>query len=94
VAQTRALFDRVRAGALDTSDYARARADIDAGALDDGLDPRARIAALFRAAPGSPAAHAPPTLEALRAFAARTLADNALVIVAARPPRAVSGRAP
>ncbi|HEY8090551.1 MAG TPA: hypothetical protein VIF09_21970, partial [Polyangiaceae bacterium] len=47
------------------------------------LDPRERIIGLWRDASPSP----PVTLDAMRAFAAAFLHDDALVVVAARPPR-------
>jgi hypothetical protein len=83
VAQTRALLDRLRQGALREEDRARAAASLGRDALAASLDPRARTVDLWRGTAPSPA----PPLEALRAFAASTLRDDALVIVAARPPR-------
>jgi hypothetical protein len=82
VAQTRALFDRLRQGALVDADHARAAAASDKAALAASLDPRARVVALFRGE-GPPAP--PPTIDALRAFASQVLKDDALVIVALRP---------
>jgi hypothetical protein len=82
VAQTRALLERLRQGALAEGDHARAAAAAEKAGLASSLDPRARLVALFRgASPSSP----PPTLDALRAFAAQVLHDDALVIVALRP---------
>ncbi len=81
VAQTRALLDRLRQGALTDSDFARAGASRAAADLASSLDPRARVVALFRGEPAPPAV----TLESVRAFAAAALRDDALVIVAARP---------
>jgi hypothetical protein len=86
VAQTRALLDRLRQGGLTDADRARAARASDEEQLTASLDPRARLATLWR---GDPAPSPPPPLEALRAFAAASLRDEALVIVAARPPRSV-----
>ena len=85
VAQTRALLDRVRQGALTDADRARATAGLSRARLSRMLNPRARLLALFRGEDS--AAPAAPTIEALRAFASATLKDDALVIVAARPSR-------
>jgi hypothetical protein len=94
VAQTRALLDRVRQGALVEADRARAAALLADRDLAASLDPARRVAALWSAprsghgpAPQATAAPQAPTLDAIRAFAASTLRDDALVIVAVRPPR-------
>ncbi len=81
VAQTRALFDRVRQGALTDADLLRAKALRSAADVSAALDPRARLVGLFRG--DSPLST--PTLDALRAFASAVLLDDALVIVAVRP---------
>ena len=83
VAQTRALLDRLRQGALRDEDRARAAALLSGAALTASLDPRERAVALWRGAHPQPE----PSIDALRTFAAATLHDDALVIVAARPPR-------
>ncbi len=85
VAQARALFDRVRQGALSEDDRMRAIAARKREELRTSLDPRGRLIALWRGAPKP----VPPALEALRTFAGATLHDEALIIVAARPPRPV-----
>jgi hypothetical protein len=87
VAQTRALLDRLRQGALREEDRVHAAAAVARSSGSAALDPRSRTIALWRGE-GPSTRPAPPTLEALRAFAAATLQDDALVIVAARPPRA------
>lgn len=87
VAQTRALFDRLRQGALRDEDVARASALLARRRLGASLDPRARVLDLWRSPAASGPAVPAPTLDSLRAFAAATLHDHALVIVAARPPR-------
>jgi hypothetical protein len=84
VAQIRALLDRVRQGALREEDRARAGEALSRAALAASLDPRSRVVALWRGAAATPPA---PTLDALRAFAASSLREDGLVIVAARPPR-------
>jgi hypothetical protein len=84
VAQVRALLDRLRQGAMREEDRARAAQSLARTALAASLDPRSRTIDLWRGAARSPA----PSLDALRAFAASTLHDEALVIVAARVPRA------
>ena len=87
VAQVRALLDRLRHGALRDDDRSRATAAIARARLASSLDPRARIVALWRGEPPSPSAPVAPSLEDLRSFSAASLRDEALVIVAARPPR-------
>ncbi|HEY4014423.1 MAG TPA: hypothetical protein VGM06_13870 [Polyangiaceae bacterium] len=84
VAQTRALFDRLRQGALREEDRTRATAAIAKATSLASLDPHARVIRLWRGE-GRPAKA--PSLDVLRAFAAAALHDDALVIVALRPPR-------
>ena len=79
VAQTRALLDRLRQGALREEDRARAAQALTGGSLEPGE----RAIALWRGSASSPA----PSLDELRAFASASLRDDALVIVASRPPR-------
>jgi hypothetical protein len=87
VAQTRALFDRLRQGALREGDRSRAAASLTRSALAASLDPRARVIELWRGEMASSGvSSAAPSLDALRVFAASSLRDEALVIVAARPP--------
>jgi hypothetical protein len=83
VAQTRVLLDRVRQGALGEEDRSRAAAVVARSRLAASLDPRARTIGLWRGE--TPATS--PSLDAMRAFAAAALHDDALVIVASRPPR-------
>lgn len=89
VAQARALLDRLRQGALTQADLARAEQRRSKSALLASLDPRARLIALWTGALDS---DPPPSLDALKAFAASTFKDDALVIVAARPPRLEESR--
>ncbi|HEX4447601.1 MAG TPA: hypothetical protein VH044_12720, partial [Polyangiaceae bacterium] len=86
VAQVRALLDRLRHGALRDEDRTRAATAVAAARLASSLDPQARIVGLWRGEPSSPTPVA-PSLDDLRSFSAATLRDEALVIVAARPPR-------
>jgi hypothetical protein len=90
VAQTRVLLDRLRQGALKPEDRARAASSLARRELSAQLDPRARVIQLWRGEPPSPA----PSLEELHAFAATSLRDEALVVVAARPPRSPSAPFP
>jgi hypothetical protein len=88
VAQTRALLDRVRQGALRDEDRARADAVLARARAAAALDPRARLVDLWRREPP----YVLPSLDELRAFAAATLRDEGLIIVAARPGRAPGAR--
>ncbi len=90
VAQTRALLDRLRQGALKPEDRARAASSLGRDSLSSRLDPRGRLIQLWRS--GTPPAV--PSLDDLRAFAAAALRDEALVIVAARPSRSSSAPLP
>jgi hypothetical protein len=90
VAQVRALLDRIRQGSLTESDRARATALLAERDLASSLDPAHRVASLWQDPHDAP----PPTLEALRSFAAATLRDDALVIVAVRPPRTTTPKPP
>jgi hypothetical protein len=83
VAQARALLDRLRQGALRDEDRARAAVALAQASVDGSLDPRARAVALWRGESWALA----PSLDALRAFGVGVLRDEALIIVAARPPR-------
>ncbi len=84
VAQTRALLDRLRQGGMREEDRARAALSLARAAVEASLDPRIRAIELWRGEAAGP----PPSLDALRAFASASLRDEALVIVAARPPKA------
>ena len=89
VAQARAMLDRIRQGGLDDSDRARAASAMSRATLASSLDPRMRAVALWRDQGAGPE----PSLDALRAFAASTLRDDLLIVVAARPARLdASGR--
>jgi hypothetical protein len=87
VLQVRALYQRLAAGALTEEDAKRGIAERGRIEMEDALDPKKRLVALFR---DPPDASAPDTPEALRALAQTMLKDDALVIVALRPPRAAT----
>jgi len=90
VMQTRALVDRVRAGGLARADYDRAVASGAREAIAAALDPRARVVATFRG-DAIPSPSQPPrpraTPEEVARFAQKSLGEEAMVVVAARPPR-------
>jgi hypothetical protein len=81
VAQTRALLDRLRQGALAEAELEAARAAQAKRQLAHSLDPRARLASLWRgdAAPSVGASGA------VNDVCAKVLKDDALVYVAVRP---------
>ena len=81
VIQIRALFDRVRQGALEAADLARAKKHAEDERAARMRDPRERLIALFRDSPAPPDV----TLDRARAAAAAFLRDDSLVIVASRP---------
>lgn len=88
VAQSRALLDRLRRGALREEDLTRAGSVLAHERLARALDPRARTIALWRGERPAPR----PSLSDLRAFVADHLVDEALIIVAARPSRVTVAR--
>ena len=95
VAQTRALLDRLQKGGLRDTDRTRAETAMARQATGASLDPRERVIGLWRSDPAiSGAAPRAPALDAMRAFAAAQLRDDALVIVAARPARVEPDRLP
>jgi hypothetical protein len=86
VLQVRALYQRLAAGALTEDDAKRGIAGRARAELDDAMDPKMRLVALFRDPPES----APETPESVRALAQTMFKDDALIIVALRPPRAAT----
>jgi hypothetical protein len=90
VAETRVLFDRLRQEGVSESDRTLAIAELTQARKESSLDPKARLGALWRGETTT----APPTMDAVRAFAARTLRDEALIIVASRPPRTAASKLP
>jgi hypothetical protein len=86
VMQVRALLDRVHTGGLGAPDFDRAVAARARSALTTSLDPRARVVATWRGEP-TDGARARVTAEDVRTFAQKYLAEDTMVVVAARPPR-------
>jgi hypothetical protein len=81
VAQTRALLDRARQGAITDADLTRHAARVREETAAKMRDPRERLIALFRGEP----AQSDVAIDKVRAAAAAFVHDDALVIVAARP---------
>lgn len=96
VMQTRALLDRLRQGATSPADLERASKSVAEREVESAFDPRTRVVATWRseriASPGS--TRPAPTLDAVRAFAAKYLAEDAMVVVAARPGRSPAPKTP
>jgi hypothetical protein len=92
VMQARALVDRVKKGGLAPADHERATAAVAREAVAIALDPRARIVATWRgdAIPtvAQPLPRGRAGIDDVRAFAAKYLGEETMVVVAARPPRA------
>jgi hypothetical protein len=91
VMQARALVDRLKKGGFTAADHERATTAASREALAAALDPRARIVATWRGEPIPTAAQPLPrgaaTLDDVKAFAAKYLGEETMVVVAARPPR-------
>jgi hypothetical protein len=83
VAQVRGLLDRVRQGAVRDDDLQRASLTLAKQRLASMLDPRERALALWR----GDVVDVAPALDTVRALAAGSLRDEAMVAVAARPTR-------
>jgi hypothetical protein len=98
VMQARALVDRVKKGGLLPADHERGTAAAARDAVAVALDPRARIVATWRGEPIASAAQPFPRgragIEEVRAFAAKYLGEEAMVIVASRPARVKPVAAP
>ena len=92
VMQARALVDRVKKSGLAAADHERATAAAAREAVAVALDPRARVVATWRGEPIPSAAQPLPrgraSVDDVRAFAAKYLGEESMVVVAARPPRA------
>ncbi len=84
VAQVRALLERLRQGALTEAELAQAASRRVSREARASLDPRARLAALFS---DKVASSTPPSLASLTTAAQSFLRDEALIVVALRPPR-------
>jgi hypothetical protein len=91
VMQARALVDRVKKSGLAAADMERAASALSREALATALDPRARVVATWRGEPIPTAAQPLPRgragIEDVRAFAAKHLGEESMVVVAARPAR-------
>lgn len=89
VMQTRALLDRIHKGGLVQNELDRAQALVTRSSLMVSLDPRARIVATWRGEAIATTSTARPrvTAEDVRAFAQKSLAEDAMVVVAVRPGR-------
>jgi hypothetical protein len=89
VMQTRTLFDRVRKSGLTPEELSRARRTQGASDLHARLDPHERLIRLWRNASA-----ASPDDAAIQAAAGAVFRDEALVVVAARPPSSGTGAKP
>ena len=91
VMQARALVDRLKKNGLTAPDHERATGLAAREAIAAALDPRARVVATWRGEAIPSAAQPLPRGRAspgdVRAFAAKRLGEDALVVVAARPGR-------
>ena len=91
VMQARALVDRVKKGGLPAADHERATTAAAHDALVSALDPRARVIAIWRGepipSPAQPLPRGKASAEEVRTFAAKYLSEDAMVVVASRPPR-------
>jgi hypothetical protein len=85
VMQVRALFDQLRRAGLAQPDYDRAVQARARAVVAQNLDPRARIVATWRGEPLEDKSRVP--VEDVRAFAAKALVEDSMVVVTARPPR-------
>lgn len=98
VMQVRALVDRLAKGGLSAADLARATAQASREAVAAALDPRARVVATWRNEPIATAAQPMPrgraSLDDVRAFASKHLAEDTMVIVASRPARTKAAATP
>jgi len=91
VMQARALVDRVKKSGLAPADQERATAAAAREAVAIALDPRARVVATWRGEPipsaAQPLPRGRPGIDDVRAFAAKYLGEETMVVVASRPPR-------
>ena len=90
VMQTRALVDRLWKGALTPTDHERGLSNAGQAAVASALDPRTRVVATWRNEPIAsalqPFPRGRPSYDEAKAFIAKRLGEDALVVVAARPP--------
>lgn len=87
VMQVRALVDRLHQSGLAAPDFDRAKAARARAVLATALDPRARIVATWRGEPIAAAEPSRVTIEDVRAYGQRHLAEDTMVVVASRPTR-------
>lgn len=89
VMQTRALVDRIRQNGLPAVDHERATAAASRTAVTTALDPRLRLVATWRGEAIPTAAQPLPrgraSADDVRAFAAKRLGEESLVVVVSRP---------
>jgi hypothetical protein len=85
VMQVRALFDQLRRAGLAQPEYDRAVQARARALVAQNLDPRARIVATWRGEPLEDKSRV--TAEDVRAFAAKALVEDSMIVVTARPPR-------
>ncbi len=89
VMQARALVDRLKQSGLGAADHERATASVARAAVVSALDPRLRLVATWRGMAVPTAAQPLPrgraSLDDVRAFAAKRLGEESLVVVASRP---------
>ncbi len=83
VARARAILEKLRVEGPTADDWSRASSAVSDDRLAASLQPRQRVVDLWLSQP-EPLA---PSLDTLRAFAASYLRDDALLVIAARPPR-------
>lgn len=83
VMQLRALVDRIQKAGLEPTAFDRASSLVARRETTALLPPRARLVSTWRGED----ARGRATADVVRAFAAKSLAEDAMVVVAARPPR-------
>ncbi|MBX3228294.1 MAG: hypothetical protein KF837_13325, partial [Labilithrix sp.] len=87
VMQVRALIDQLHRAGLAQPEYERAVVARQRAVVAQALDPRARVVATWRGEPTGDGGKPRVTSEDVRAFAAKHLVEDAMVVVTARPPR-------
>jgi hypothetical protein len=92
VTQVRALLQRLSQGAMTQADLSRGSALRDKGNFEASLDPRRRLAELWRgssdgAPPVPSGSSGPGSLEGWRSWASSSLRDDKLIVVVAKPKR-------
>lgn len=91
VMQARALVDRVKKGGIGPAEHERATSAAARDAVALALDPRSRVVATWRgetiASAAQPLPRGRADIEDVKAFAAKYLTEDAMVVVASRPAR-------